>query len=168
MSPSNISVKWKLKNIWVELNWIKLFVIYTPALWCLLHPECSSVQSWLLYTAPKPPLSSQWCPCRYWSPDLTREYTRLSFTVCNHRTLCYPYAGHRRCFIVSACYVKFNSVSVLRLSVTLLTQLSGKYLSTISLIFACCVCNMEGQKYRQTYSMDAWVASAVLRCSGRG
>lgn len=31
-----------------------------------------------------------------------------------------------------------------------LTQLSGKYLSTISRIFACWVCSMEGLKKRQT------------------
>jgi len=49
-----------------------------------------------------------------------------------------------------------------------LTQLSGKCLSTISRMTACCVCNMSEAKLRMTYSMLACVANAVLLCSGNG
>ena len=49
-----------------------------------------------------------------------------------------------------------------------LTQLSGKCLSTISLILACWFCRMSGAKNKMTYNMEAWVARAVLRCSGKG
>lgn len=52
--------------------------------------------------------------------------------------------------------------------ISCLTQLSGKCLSTISLILACWFCRMSGAKNKMTYSMEAWVARAVLRCSGKG
>lgn len=52
--------------------------------------------------------------------------------------------------------------------ISCLTQLSGKCLSTISLILACWFCRMSGAKNKMTYNMEAWVARAVLRCSGKG
>lgn len=48
------------------------------------------------------------------------------------------------------------------------TQLSGKCLSTISLILACCELSVSGEKNMMTYSMAACVDRAVLRCSGKG
>uniref|UniRef100_A0A2M4D9A5 Putative secreted protein n=1 Tax=Anopheles darlingi TaxID=43151 RepID=A0A2M4D9A5_ANODA len=48
-------------------------------------------------------------------------------------------------------------------------QLSEKNLSTISRIRAGCEWSVWAvEKNRQTYSMPAWLASAVERCSGNG